>query len=99
MFRPDVGQVARLGVGRQVGRAGDAGRRDARVVGRAVEGAPGRERLAPLGDVDDFNGDGAFRTGADARGRGTHLQAAVAHVALADDAALGVVLRHAVGAV
>ena len=54
---------------------------------------------APLGDVDDLDRDRALRAGADARRRLAELEPAVAHVALADDAALGVVLRHAVRAV
>ncbi len=54
------------------------------------------DRCAPLGDVDDLDRERPLRTGADARRCLAEREPAVAHVALADHAALGVVLRHAV---
>ena len=49
--------------------------------------------------VDDLDLDGGFGTGVDAGGFEAVGEAAVAHVAFADDAALGIELRHGVGAV
>src|SRR5205814_9581674 len=63
---------------------------------------PGRRQRggrAPLFDVDDFHLDRLRGTGGDAGWRLPEGEAAVTHVALADDTALGVVLRNAVGTI
>jgi hypothetical protein len=54
---------------------------------------------APFELIDDLDFDGGLRAGVDAGGLETVGKAAVAHVAFADDAALGVELRDGVGAV
>ena len=79
---------------------GDPRRREAAVGDRQPVAADARRhRGAPLVDLDDLDLDRAFRARADAGRRLAELEASMAHVALADDAALGVVLRHAVRAV
>ena len=54
---------------------------------------------APISAIDDLDFDRAFRTGGHTCRCLPLRQPAVAHVALPDHSALGVVLRHAVGAV
>ena len=53
----------------------------------------------PGGDIDNFDGDGTGGAGVNAGGLGTGGESGMAHVALADDAAGGVELGDAVGAV
>ena len=97
VFGRDVRDVARPRVRRQV--SGSVIRVVERLPSPAGSPDPGGGRLdrrAPLGDVHNLDGERPLRAGADARGRLAERQTAVAHVALADHAALGVVLRHAV---
>ena len=54
---------------------------------------------APFELIDDLDLDGVLGTCVDAGGLEAVGEAAVAHVAFADDTALGVELRHGVGAV
>ena len=54
---------------------------------------------SPCDCVDDFDLDGSLWTGINTGGLETIGEAAVAHVAFADDAASGIELRHAVWAV
>src|SRR6185369_4487721 len=72
-------------------RGGDAivRRRQARRVRRQIV-------AAPFGHIHDFDRDRALRTGLHAGGSHAIAQAVMAHVALSDDSAFGVVLRHSV---
>ena len=62
-------------------------------------GVGGGVVAAPLELIDDLDFDGVLGAGVDAGGFEAGGEAAVAHVAFADDAALGVELRDGVGAV
>ena len=100
IFRLDSEEVCFPCIRRQIVGEGYACRGDA-VIGGGEAGGIGVRGVFPLpfGDVHDFDADCFLRTGAHAR-RGTPLAKAVmAHVALPDDAALRVVLRHSVGTV
>jgi hypothetical protein len=100
VFGRDVRDVTWLCVWRQVVRQRDPGRGQTRIVGWQAGVDAGRcDCRAPVGNVDDLDGDCALRTGADTGGRLTERQATVAHIALADDTAVGVVLRYAVRAI
>ena len=67
--------------------------------GRHAGGFGGGIVDTPCGHVNDFDLDGGFGAGVDAGGFETIGEAAVAHIAFADDAALGVELGDGVGAV
>src|SRR5260370_11759707 len=51
---------------------------------------------SPTGDVHDFDADSALRASVHTSGRRALIQPVVAHIALANDAALWIVLRHTV---
>src|SRR5207302_7521009 len=50
----------------------------------------------PTGDVHDFDADSALRASVHTSGRRSLIQPVVAHIAFANNAALGIVLRHSV---
>ena len=96
----EADEIDRTRVRREILGQRDPRRRDALVRGRhARRRDRDGGRGAPLVDLDDLDLNRARRAGGHARGRLPETEAAVAHVALADHAALRVVLRHAVRAV
>lgn len=78
---------------------GDAGGGDSVAGSGHARGLGGGEVLVPGGLVDDLDLDGVLGAGVDAGGLEAIREAAAAHVTFADDAALGVELGDAVGAV
>ena len=82
-----------------------AGKRDARgreaIVGGGHAGRIGARSifLAPLRNTHGFNANGVFRAGGNTCRILPLGQPSIAHVAFAHDAALRVVLRHAIGAI
>ena len=94
---PELQQIDGTRVRRQHLRQRDPCRRDALIGDReAALGHLCGDRGFPVGDVDDFDLNRTGWTGRHTRRRLSLSQPAVAQIALADDAALGVVLRHAV---
>ena len=77
----------------------DVGGREAVLGGGHARGFGERVVAAPCKFVDDLDLDGGLGAGVDAGGFEALGEAAVAHVALADNAAFGVELRDGVGAV
>ena len=70
------------------------------VIGRRKPGRICARVLAPpFFGLHDLDSDCAFGTRVDAGGFAPCAETSVTHVALPDDATLGVVLRHAIGAV
>src|SRR5437016_868961 len=99
-LRTNAPEIDFSGVRRQRGWQGDARRGDAVFSGREP-GRVGARRigLLPIGDIHDFNLDGAFGARRHARWVAPFLQTVVAHVAFAHHASLGVILGNTVRAV
>jgi hypothetical protein len=100
MFGLDVRDVPRLRVRRQVVGQRDSGGRQTGIADRqAARFSRSCHSGPPFFDVHDFDGNRTLRTGAHTGRRLPQRQTTVAHVALADDATISVVLRHPIRAI